>query len=174
MYHFPCLGKAQFAWVSWNSHFKIPTIFFPLNTVTFTWRKIYKVYTEEWADELEGENRITEFLSLEVITWDHLVQHPVQAGSAKAGYPGLCPVIFWVSPLMEIPQTLINFVPVCDQLCKEKTFSHIHMEFNVFQFVIITSCPVTGYCWEDYGLIPSVRYLYIYGQEHFEPPLLKA
>lgn len=49
-----------------------------------------------------------EWLRQESTSGDHLVHPPVQAGSARAGYSGLCPAGgFQVSPKVEIPQDLL-------------------------------------------------------------------
>lgn len=45
---------------------------------------------------------------------------------------------------------------------KEESFSYPHVEFPVFQFVLVASCPVTGYHCEDSGpssFLPPVRHL---------------
>lgn len=47
-------------------------------------------------------------------------------------------------------------------MAKRKAFSYPHVEFPVFQFVLVASCPVTGYHCEDSGpssFLPPVRHL---------------
>lgn len=47
-------------------------------------------------------------------------------------------------------------------MAKRKAFSYPHVEFPEFQFVLVASCPVTGYHCEDSGpssFLPPVRHL---------------
>lgn len=113
-----------------------------------------------WGRRGKQNHRITE---TEGIPWDELVQPHAQAGPAKAGYPGLRPVMFCRFTQTETPQTELS-VPVFDQHCNKKVFPWIHMKFHVFLSAAIAICcchqlllrrgasPVTASSWNPISL----------------------
>lgn len=125
---------------------------------------IYKVTIKAWADELEGGNRITEWLRLEDISWDCLVQPPAQARLAKPCYLRLCPVEFWIPPW--------TCSSVWSSLRRKKYLLAFTWNFNLLPLPFCCHWIFLIRVWLLLHSFPSG--IYIHGQDHPKPSVFQA
>lgn len=91
---------------------------------------------------------IAELFRLRGTSWDEEVQACLQAGTVRAGCPGLCPVRFWLSQQMEAPHLSGQPVAVLDHshnglVCYKSAFL-AHGQLNVHKFPKVFLCRATG------------------------------
>lgn len=84
-----------------------------------------------------------------------------QAQSARAGRPGPCPVGYYLQG-WRLHSLLGDLFQCLTTLTVKKVSFCVQVEFHVFQFVSVESCPVIGNCTEesDLFLFPPIKYLY--------------